>query len=74
MVEVLTSLQGEISTGSSCAINSAEIIQSMVEVTHPDYDWKPWLTWLIYSIFLVGPIVMNLKQSWLPAMNTFGAM
>jgi hypothetical protein len=33
-------LVGEISTGSSCALNSAQIIESFVEVTHPDYDWK----------------------------------
>lgn len=32
-------LVGEISTGSSCALNSAQIIESFVEVTHPDYVW-----------------------------------
>jgi amino acid transporter len=30
---------GEISTGSSCALNSADIIASFVEVTHPDFAW-----------------------------------
>lgn len=30
---------GEISTGSSCALNSAQIIASFVEVTHPDFEW-----------------------------------
>lgn len=31
---------GEISTGSSCAINSAQIIASFVEVTHPNFSWQ----------------------------------
>lgn len=31
---------GEISTGSSCALNSAQIIASLVEVTYPDVVWK----------------------------------
>ncbi|KAF2119073.1 amino acid permease-domain-containing protein [Lophiotrema nucula] len=66
-------LVGEISTGSSCGLNSANIIQSFVEVTHPDYVWNSWLTWLVYSIFLIGPIVINLAPRWLPALNIFGA-
>jgi len=33
-------LVGEISTGSSCALNSAAIIASFVEVTHPDVIWQ----------------------------------
>jgi hypothetical protein len=37
-------LVGEISTGSSCALNSANIIQSFVEVTHPNYTWHVSLT------------------------------
>ncbi|KEF59056.1 uncharacterized protein A1O9_03899 [Exophiala aquamarina CBS 119918] len=64
---------GEISTGSSCAVNSAAIIASFVEVTHPEVEWKPYMTWLIYSGFLIAPILINLKQTWLPAMNIFGA-
>ncbi|KAF1985297.1 amino acid transporter [Aulographum hederae CBS 113979] len=66
-------LVGEISTGSSCALNSANIIQSFVEVTHPDYVWNSWLTWLIYCIFLIGPIVVNLAPRYLPFLNIFGA-
>ncbi|EXJ58425.1 hypothetical protein A1O7_05850 [Cladophialophora yegresii CBS 114405] len=65
---------GEISTGSSCALNSAAIIASFVEVTHPEFVWHRWMTWIIYTAFLIGPIVMNLKQSWLPGMNLFGAV
>ena len=30
-------LVGEISTGASCALNSAQILQLFVEVIHPDY-------------------------------------
>jgi choline transport protein len=30
---------GEISTGSSCALNSAQIIASFVQVTHPSFTW-----------------------------------
>lgn len=33
-------LVGEISTGSSCAVNSAAIVASFVEVTHPDLVWQ----------------------------------
>ena len=64
---------GEVSTGSSCALNSANIIQSFVEITHPDYVWHSWLTWLIYCIFLIGPVVINLVPKYLPAMNMLGA-
>jgi hypothetical protein len=67
-------LVGEISTGSSCALNSAQIIASFVEITHPEYDWKPWLTWLTYSLFLVMPVVVNLAPRYLPALNIFGAV
>lgn len=31
---------GEISTGSSCALNSAQIIASFVQIAHPDTEWK----------------------------------
>ncbi|RVX66689.1 hypothetical protein B0A52_09502 [Exophiala mesophila] len=67
-------LVGEISTGSSCAVNSAAIVASFVEVTHPDLVWQRWMTWLIYSGFLIAPILINLRQTWLPAMNLFGAI
>lgn len=66
-------LVGEISTGSSCALNSAQIIQSFVEITHPEYNWQPWLTWITYCLFLVAPIIVNLTPKYLPALNTFGA-
>ena len=35
---------GEISTGSSCALNSAAIIASFVEVTHPEFMWHVSIT------------------------------
>ncbi|KAK0119256.1 hypothetical protein ONS95_008107 [Cadophora gregata] len=66
-------LVGEISTGSSCALNSSQVIASFVEVTHPEFVWKPWLTWVVYSIFFIGPIVQNLAPKYLPALNVFGA-
>ncbi|CAI7678635.1 unnamed protein product [Penicillium pancosmium] len=31
---------GEISTGSSCALNSAQIIASFVQIAHPNVEWK----------------------------------
>lgn len=67
-------LVGEISTGSSCAVNSAQIVASFIQLTHPDVVWHAWMTWLIYSAFLVAPILMNLRQDWLPAMNSVGAI
>lgn len=33
-------LVGEISTSSSCALNSAEIVSALVEIIHPEVDWK----------------------------------
>lgn len=67
-------LVGEVSTGSSCAINSANIVQSFVEITHPDFVWHSWLTWLIYCFFLIGPIISNLTPRYLPWVNIFGAV
>ncbi|KAH9215443.1 hypothetical protein DL95DRAFT_461272 [Leptodontidium sp. 2 PMI_412] len=66
-------LVGEISTGSPCAPNSAQVTASFVEVTHPDFVWKPWLTWVVYCVFIIGPIVQNLAPKYLPALNVFGA-
>ncbi|RJE23874.1 hypothetical protein PHISCL_03786 [Aspergillus sclerotialis] len=31
---------GEISTGSSCALNSAQIIAAFVQIAHPATEWK----------------------------------
>lgn len=31
---------GEISTGSSCALNSAQIIAAFVQIAHPGTEWK----------------------------------
>lgn len=66
-------LVGEISTGSSCAVNSAQIVASLVEIMHPNVSWQPWMTWLIYSVFLLSPILVNLKREWMPGMNMLGA-
>ena len=33
-------LVGEISTASSCALNSAEIVAALVEIIHPEVQWK----------------------------------
>jgi hypothetical protein len=67
-------LVGEISTSSSCAVNSAAIVASFVEITHPEVSWHPWMTWITYSIFLVMPILLNLRPSWLPGINVLGAV
>ncbi|OCT53263.1 putative amino-acid permease [Cladophialophora carrionii] len=66
-------LVGEISTSSSCALNSAEIVAALVEIIHPEVEWKPYMTWLIYSGFLVAPAVSNLLPKYLPALQIFGA-
>ena len=67
-------LFGEISMGSSCSLNSASIIRSFVEVTHPDYVWPSWMTWLVYSLFLLAPYLQNFFPRHLPIMNVFGAV
>jgi choline transport protein len=33
-------LIAEVSTTSSCALNSAEILAAFIEVTHPEIAWK----------------------------------
>ncbi|KIW96236.1 uncharacterized protein Z519_03304 [Cladophialophora bantiana CBS 173.52] len=66
-------LVGEISTSSSCALNSAEIVAALVEIIHPDVEWKPYMTWLIYTGFLVAPALSNLLPKYLPALQLFGA-
>ncbi|KAJ5762825.1 hypothetical protein N7533_001506 [Penicillium manginii] len=65
---------GEISTGSSCALNSAQIIASFVQIAHPNIEWKSWMTWLLYTGLLIGPVITNLNQRWLPGVNLFGAI
>lgn len=67
-------LFGEISMGSSCALNSSSIIQSFVEVTHPDYVWPSYMTWLVYSLFLIAPYLQNYFPKYLPSMNVLGAV
>jgi choline transport protein len=67
-------LFGEISMSSSCALNSAGIIESFVGVTHPDFVWPSWLTWIIYSLFLLGPFLQNFFPRSLPASNVLGAI
>ena len=67
-------LFGEISMGSSCSLNSASIIRSFVEVTHPHFVWPSWLTWLVYSLFLIAPYLQNFSPKHLPAMNVLGAI
>ncbi|KEF59936.1 uncharacterized protein A1O9_04784 [Exophiala aquamarina CBS 119918] len=66
-------LVGEISTSSSCALNSAEIVAALVEITQPDVHWKPYMTWLIYTGFLIAPVLSNLLPKYLPALQIFGA-
>ncbi|CZR67909.1 related to choline permease [Phialocephala subalpina] len=66
-------LVGQISASTSCALNSAEIVGAFVGVTHPDIVWKPYMTWLIYTGFLVAPAVSNLLPRNLPALNIMGA-
>jgi choline transport protein len=41
-------LVGEISTTASCALNSADIVAALVEIIHPEVEWKAYMTWLIY--------------------------
>ncbi|XEV01310.1 hypothetical protein FSHL1_006597 [Fusarium sambucinum] len=67
-------LLAETATGSSCALNTANIIGTMVSIFHPNIDWKPYQTFLIYLGLLVIPFLMNLKPSALPFYSTVGAV
>lgn len=33
-------LVGEVSVAAGCALNSAEIVSTFVEITHPEVTWK----------------------------------
>lgn len=67
-------LIGNISTSAGCAANSALIVQAFVEITHPDIVWKSWMTWLIYSAWLLIPWAINLRRELLPISNLLGAL
>ncbi|KAF5675052.1 choline permease [Fusarium circinatum] len=67
-------LLAETATGSSCALNTANIIGTMVSIFHPNVEWKPYQTFLIYLGLLVIPFLMNLKPSALPLYSTVGAV
>jgi choline transport protein len=38
-----------------------------------DFELQPYMTWLIYTGFLVGPAISNLMPKYLPSLNLFGA-
>ncbi|OAL26900.1 hypothetical protein AYO22_03844 [Fonsecaea multimorphosa] len=57
----------------SYLVGCAQIVAALVEIIHPDVDWKPYMTWLIYTGFLVAPAVSNLLPKYLPALQLFGA-
>lgn len=50
---------GEISTGSSCALNSAQIIASFVQIAHPNIEWK--VRWELIEISFHSFRNVNLK-------------
>ncbi|KAI8658002.1 hypothetical protein NCS57_01180600 [Fusarium keratoplasticum] len=64
----------EVATGASCTLNSANIISTMVTIFHPNVDWQPYQTFLIYLLLLVVPILLNLKPEVLPIYSTVGAV
>lgn len=33
-------LVGEVAVAAGCALNSADILATFVELTHPDIEWK----------------------------------
>ncbi|KAF5697570.1 choline permease, partial [Fusarium mundagurra] len=67
-------LLAETATGSSCALNTANIITTMVYIFHPDVPWKSYQTFLVYLGLLVIPFLLNLKPSALPVYSTVGAV
>ncbi|KAJ4022699.1 hypothetical protein NW752_000091 [Fusarium irregulare] len=67
-------LLAETATGSSCALNTANIIGTMVSIFHPNIEWKHYQTFLIYVGLLAIPFLMNLKPSALPFYSTVGAV
>lgn len=66
-------LIGNISTSAGCAANSALIVAAFVEITNPEIVWRSWMTWLIYSAWLLIPFAMNLRRELLPVSNVLGA-
>ncbi|KAF5009322.1 hypothetical protein FDECE_4451 [Fusarium decemcellulare] len=46
----------------------------MVTLFHPDVDWKPYQTLLLYLLLLLIPVALNLKPEILPVYSTVGAV
>ncbi|KAF2212644.1 hypothetical protein CERZMDRAFT_41101 [Cercospora zeae-maydis SCOH1-5] len=67
-------LISEISVSSSCAVNSAEIMSAFIEYVHPHVAWRPWMTFLIFIVFLIGPVVTNLAPNILPRLSLWGGV
>lgn len=57
-------LVGEISTGSSCAVNSAAIVASFVEITHPDLVWQ---VSILMDNVSVRPAVSSHANAFIPS-------
>ncbi|KAJ9646171.1 hypothetical protein H2204_000834 [Knufia peltigerae] len=47
----------EVSVAAGCALNSANIVNTFVDITHPNIEWKPYMTFLIYCGFLILPLI-----------------
>ncbi|KAF4469585.1 choline permease [Fusarium albosuccineum] len=46
----------------------------MVTLFHPDVEWKPYQTFLLYLLLLLIPVALNLKPEVLPIYSTVGAV
>lgn len=49
---------GEVSTSSNCALNSAQIVAALVEITHPEIEWKVCFN---IAVVYMGPLLISYR-------------
>ncbi|CAG9978447.1 unnamed protein product [Clonostachys byssicola] len=64
----------EVATSAGCAMNNAQLIGGLVNLTHPDYAITNWLTWIMYTTFLLLSIPFSMSQKHLPAISVIGGV
>ncbi|KAJ3459967.1 hypothetical protein MRS44_010834 [Fusarium solani] len=65
-------LVGDLAASSSCAMNNAQMISAIVQLTHPEFQMTRWSTWLMYIANIVLSVLFTFSQRHLPLISTVG--
>ncbi|KAF9641141.1 hypothetical protein BFW01_g500 [Lasiodiplodia theobromae] len=63
---------GEIATSAGCAMNNAQIIGSLIQLSHPEFELTRYRTWLLYIATLIPAGFFSLSQKHLPWIAVVG--